>query len=75
MTTTNTPLQTTDNKIQPIAPSDIIYTQVLVLLKKQEALIYALQTENEGLKSDLQELRSTIEHIEVEVGNLQFLVV
>tara|TARA_Y100000389_G_C17470108_1_gene529625 strand:- start:6948 stop:7175 length:228 start_codon:yes stop_codon:yes gene_type:complete len=75
MTTTNTPLQTTDNKIQPIAPSDIIYTQVLVLLKKQEALIYALQTENEGLKSDLQELRSTIEHIEAEVGNLQFLVV
>lgn len=75
MTTTNTPLQTTDNKIQPIAPSDIIYTQVLVLLKKQEALIYALQTENEELKSDLQELRSSIEHIEVEVGNLQFLVV
>ena len=67
--------QNIENKMRNTTPSDIIYAQVLVLLKKQEALIYALQTENEGLKSDLQELRSTIEHIEAEVGNLQFLVV
>lgn len=67
--------QNIENKMQNTTPSDIIYTQVLVLLKKQEALIYALQTENEGLKSDLQELRSSIENIEAEVGNLQFLVV
>jgi hypothetical protein len=67
--------QNIENKMRKTIPSDIIYTQVLVLLKKQEALIYALQTENEGLKSDLQELRSSIENIEAEVGNLQFLIV
>jgi len=67
--------QNIENKMRNTTPSDIIYAQVLVLLKKQEALIYALQTENEGLKSDLQELRSSIENIEAEVGNLQFLVV
>ena len=67
--------QNIENKMRNTTSSDIIYTQVLVILKKQEALIYALQTENEELKSDLQELRSSIEHIEVEVGNLQFLVV
>lgn len=67
--------QNIENKMRNTTPSDIIYAQVLVLLKKQEALIYALQTENEGLKSDLQELRSSIENIEVELGNMQFLVV
>ena len=67
--------QNIENKMRNTTPSDIIYAQVLVLLKKQEALIYALQTENEGLKSDLQELRSSIENIEAEVGNLQFLVI
>ena len=67
--------QNIENKMRNTTPSDIIYTQVLVLLKKQEALIYALQTENEGLKSDLQELRSSIENIEAEIENLQFLVV
>ena len=73
--TTSIQNQNIENKMRTATPSDIIYAQVLVLLKKQEALIYALQTENEGLKSDLQDLRSSIEHIESEVGNLQFLVV